>query len=140
MKDHGSPLYALDRETLIAKGRNFLSAFEECHSAIQPFYAVKSNNHPEVARTLVDLGYGLDVSSGLELEMALECGAKEIIFSGPGKVDDEIDLAVKYSDRVTLLLDSFAELVGSLKSHQRVTVLALDHRTGNTGYLQVVVQ
>jgi diaminopimelate decarboxylase len=109
-KDHGSPLYALDREALIAKGRQFLTAFAGCHTAIQPYYAVKSNNHPDIARTLVGLGYGLDVSSGLELEMALECSAKEIIFSGPGKVDDEIDLAVRHSDRVTLLLDSFAEL------------------------------
>jgi diaminopimelate decarboxylase len=75
VKNHGSPLYALDRETLIAKGRQFLSVFAGCHSAVQPYYAVKSNNHPEIARTLVGLGFGLDVSSGLELEMALECGA-----------------------------------------------------------------
>jgi serine protease Do len=37
-------------------------------------------------------------------------------------------------------LDSFAELVGTLKPNQRVTLLALDHRTGNTGYLQVKVK
>lgn len=110
MKDHGSPLYALDREALIAKGRQFLSVFAGCHPEVKPYYAVKSNNHPEIAHTLVGLGYGLDVSSGLELEMALECDAAEIIFSGPGKVDAEIELAVSHSDRVTLLLDSLAEL------------------------------
>ena len=110
VKDHGSPLYALDREALIAQGRHFLSAFRDCHSEIQPYYAVKSNNHPEIARTLVGLGYGLDVSSGLELEMALECGATAIMFSGPGKLDDELELAVKHRACVTILLDSFAEL------------------------------
>ena len=126
MKDHGSPLYALDREALIAKGRQFLSVFAGCHSKVQPYYAVKSNNHPEIARTLVALGYGLDVSSGLELEMALECGAAEIIFSGPGKVESELDLAVRHSDRVTLLLDSFAELerVEGIAAKRRATIRA----------------
>jgi len=126
VKNHGSPLYALDRETLIAKGRQFFSVFAGSHSAVQPYYAVKSNNHPEIARTLIDLGYGLDVSSGLELEMALECGAGAIIFSGPGKVDAELDLAVNHSDRVTLLLDSFAELerVEQIAAKRRATVRA----------------
>ena len=126
VKNHGSPLYALDRETLIAKGRQFSSVFAGCHSSVQPYYAVKSNNHPEIARTLIGLGYGLDVSSGLELEMALQCGAAAIIFSGPGKVDDELDLAVSHPDRVILLLDSFAELerVERIAAKRRVTMRA----------------
>jgi diaminopimelate decarboxylase len=126
VKNHGSPLYALDLETLTAKGRQFLSVFAGCHSAVRPYYAVKSNNHPEIARTLVGLGFGLDVSSGLELEMALECGAGAIIFSGPGKVDDELDLAVSHPDSVTLLLDSFAELdrVERMAAKRRATIRA----------------
>ena len=35
VKNHGSPLYAFDREALIAKGRQFLSVFAGCHSAVR---------------------------------------------------------------------------------------------------------
>ena len=50
------------------------------------------------------------MSSGLELKTALDLNAKEIIFSGPGKTPRELDLAVRNSSRVTVLLDSFGEL------------------------------
>jgi diaminopimelate decarboxylase len=109
-RDQGSPLYALDREALVDAGQAFLAAFRERFPTVRPFYAVKSNNHPEIARTLVREGFGLDVSSGLELQMALDCGAAAIIFSGPGKTDDELRRAVSQADRVTVMLDSFGEL------------------------------
>jgi len=109
-RDHSSPLYALDREALVVKARAFLAVFRERFPTVQPFYAVKSNNHPEIARTLTGEGYGLDVSSGEELQMALDGGAAAIIFSGPGKTDDELRLAVRQADRVTVMLDSFGEL------------------------------
>ena len=37
-------------------------------------------------------------------------------------------------------LDSYVELVGSLKPDQKVTILALDHRTGNTGNILAMVK
>jgi serine protease Do len=37
-------------------------------------------------------------------------------------------------------LETFVNLVSSLKPNQQITLLALDHRTGNTGYVQVVVR
>jgi len=110
VRGHGSPLYALDKSSLIARGREFLGVFREKFSDCQPYYAVKSNNHPEIARILVGEGYGLDVSSGEELQTALDCGATAIIFSGPGKVDSELELAVENSGSVTVMLDSLGEL------------------------------
>jgi len=74
------------------------------------YYAVKSNNHPDVARTMLEAGFGLDVSSGLELEMALSIGARDIVFSGPGKTNAELQLAAAQADRVTVLIDSPGEL------------------------------
>jgi len=107
---HGSPVYVLDKSALISRAREFISVF----GAVSPrngfFYAVKSNNCPQVAAILVGEGFGLDVSSGLELQMALECGAEAIIFSGPGKTEAELELGVKHSEFVTILLDSFGEL------------------------------
>jgi S1-C subfamily serine protease len=37
-------------------------------------------------------------------------------------------------------LDNFAELVSSLKKNQRITLLALDGKSGKTGYIQVVAR
>jgi serine protease Do len=37
-------------------------------------------------------------------------------------------------------VDSFVELVNSLQPGQEVTLLAVDHRSGQSGYLQVVVR
>jgi len=77
---------------------------------LKVYYALKSNSHPLIATTLINEGIGLDVSSGLELETALDYGAKSIVFSGPGKRQDELQLAVTHADSVTILLDSFGEL------------------------------
>ena len=105
-----TPLFAIDSKALAARATEFRDTFTDALPSARFFYAVKSNNHPEIARQLVTLGYGLDVSSGVELEMALECGAHQIVFSGPGKTDDELELAVKHVRRVTVLIDSFGEL------------------------------
>lgn len=110
IKSDGSPLYVIDSEALINKAQKFRNAFAKVLPDLRIYYALKSNSHPTIATALVKEGLGLDVSSGLELETALKCGAKDIVFSGPGKGADELALAVENSDRVTVLLDSFSEL------------------------------
>ncbi len=107
---HGSPLYVLETQVLRDRAEQVLSAFRQELPAVRVYYAVKSNNCPLIARTLVEAGVGLDVSSGSELELALDCGAQDILFSGPGKTRPELSLAVAHRDCVTVLLDSFAEL------------------------------
>ena len=109
-RDHGSPLYVLEEAVLLERAEQFLAAFRSVLPQAQAYYAVKSNNCPQVASALVAAGLGLDVSSGCELEMALRCGANDIVFSGPGKTDGELRLAVQHADRVKVLMDSFAEL------------------------------
>jgi len=104
------PLYVLERSVLTERAKQFRDAFRHHLVDMGFYYAVKSNNHPEVSRTLLQAGMGLDVSSGPELEMALELGAADIIFSGPGKTDAELHLAVSAAERVTILIDSFGEL------------------------------
>jgi diaminopimelate decarboxylase len=110
VQNHGTPLYVYDRSAFQRRIREFVSAFEDSPSVVHVFYAVKSNNHPLIAETAVKAGLGLDVSSGLELEMAIRCKCHKILFSGPGKTLDELRLATDYADRVTVLVDSFGEL------------------------------
>lgn len=108
--EHGSPLYVFEPEVLSSRAEKFTSAFRKELPDIGVYYAIKSNNHPIVAQTLVEHGLGLDVSSGLELQIALDTGTGDIVFSGPGKAEHELTLAVEHNQRVTILLDSFAEL------------------------------
>jgi diaminopimelate decarboxylase len=95
---------------LTARALQLQKAFLNFLPSVAFYYAVKSNNHPDVARILLEANFGLDVSSGLELEMALDIGARDIVFSGPGKTDAELQLAVAHSDQVVILMDSFGEL------------------------------
>jgi diaminopimelate decarboxylase len=105
-----TPLYVIDKAALIMQAEKFRETFKTAIPDLKIFYAVKSNSHPLISATLLKEGLGLDVSSGLELEFALNLGAEEIVFSGPGKSRQELSLAVDNADRVTVLLDSFAEL------------------------------
>ncbi|PKK82332.1 MAG: decarboxylase [candidate division Zixibacteria bacterium HGW-Zixibacteria-1] len=108
---YGSPLYIIDSRALQSRARNFTATFRKHLPEISVYYAVKSNNHPEIMKRLADEGLGLDVSSGIELNMALETSASDIVFSGPGKTDKELSSAVDNSERVIVLIDSFGELV-----------------------------
>jgi len=123
---HGSPLYVLEPDMLVRQAQAFQSAF--CAKLTDPgfFFAVKSNNCPEVAKTLVPCGFGLDVSSGEELAMALATDAETIVFSGPGKTAEELALAVANHDRVTVLIDSLGEMerLEAVAAAAQATVLA----------------
>jgi len=107
---HGSPLWILESSVLKENATRFAAAFNRFFDRTAFYFAMKSNNHPQVSATLVESGFGLDVSSGQELKLALDLNATDIIFSGPGKTTEELALAILHRDRVTLLLDSFGEL------------------------------
>jgi diaminopimelate decarboxylase len=109
-RKHDTPLYVFDEGALCDRSGRFRATFEKEISDFKAFFAMKSNNHPAVSGRLVDLGLGLDVSSGLELEVALDTGCRTILFSGPGKMQAELEMACENRDRVTLLIDSFGEL------------------------------
>jgi diaminopimelate decarboxylase len=110
VQSHDSPLYLLDTAALKAKAARLKAAFDREFSSTGYYYAVKSNNHPDVSRILLSCGFGLDVSSGPELKMALGVGAGDIVFSGPGKADQELLLAVNHAESVVVLIDSPGEL------------------------------
>ena len=107
---HGTPVYLFDESVLLQRAEHFTTAFSKEIPGLRSFFAMKSNNHPAVAESLVKFGLGLDVSSGLELETALGTGCQHILFSGPGKTEAELDLAVANAEAVTVLIDSFGEL------------------------------
>lgn len=105
-----SPCYLFEKDMIGEKIQAFRRAFEYRIPETGFYYAVKSNNCEDVAKAVLEAGLGLDVSSGLELSMALDMDATDIVFSGPGKTNDELAMAVSNNDRVVVLMDSFGEL------------------------------
>jgi serine protease Do len=49
------------------------------------------------------------------------------------------DILLAINDQIIENVDNLVELVGVLQPEQRITILALDHRSGNTGHVQVVI-
>jgi diaminopimelate decarboxylase len=105
-----TPQYFFDEPALSSSLSTFHEAFSRRFNRFRLFYAVKSNSFSGISKHVVAKGHGLDVSSGHELSSALDLGCERIIFSGPGKTDSELRLAVAHADKVTLLLDSRGEL------------------------------
>lgn len=118
-KNGRKPLRIFDKVSLLSHAETFKNAFEHELSDCGFYYAVKCNNYPEVSRAAVSCGYGLDVSSGDELQLALSLSAGKIEFSGPGKTEAELDLAASHAGSVTVLLDSFSELDALAKAAER---------------------
>jgi len=50
------------------------------------------------------------------------------------------DMILEINGQAITGIESFVELVGSLKPHQRVTLLAVDHKSGNAGAVQVTLR
>ncbi len=105
-----TPQYFFDEPCLTEMTARFIESFSRHLSRYRVFYAMKSNSFAGICRRVVAEGLGLDVSSGFELAKALSLDCQEIIFSGPGKTDEELRLAVRHRSRVTLLMDSLGEL------------------------------
>jgi len=119
---HGTPCYLFDREEMDQGVLEFKNAFRTHLPRSKIYYAIKSNPHPLVVKNALHHGLGLDASSERELKMALDLGAQDILFTGPGKTQKELILALDHADRVTLNLDSFGEL-------EKVGALALQKNT-----------
>ena len=60
-------------------------------------FSVKANSNIQILKILKSLGSGADVVSGGELLKVLKSGIRpnKIVFSGVGKTDDELRLAIK---------------------------------------------
>lgn len=107
---HQTPFYAFDELALREAAQTYRDAFEKSLPLSRHFYAVKVNHYPELLRILFAMGFGADVSSARELQLALAAGAKEIVFSGPGKTVSELTAAVSHHQQVIINIDSFGEL------------------------------
>ena len=90
----GTPLYAYSAPAIRGRVRALQAALQGFDAGI--CYAVKANGNGAVLRLLAEEGAGADIVSGGELQRALLAGipAQRIVFSGVGKTDAEIAMAL----------------------------------------------
>lgn len=108
---HRTPYYVFDRQNLRDSLVRFSQAFKKYIPDIGMYYAVKTNHYHELLREVVQHGYGLDVSSVRELQLAQDAGCQDLVFTGPGKtVSDIAHMISAYGETALLNMDSFGEL------------------------------
>ena len=94
-KRHKTPFYCYS----LAQLKNNFHFFNTAFKSIKPLvcFSVKSNSNTNLLRELKKMGSGADVVSGGELLKAIKAGIKrkKIVFSGVGKTEDEIKLAIE---------------------------------------------
>lgn len=109
--EYRTPLHVVNRARLIADFERFRSSFKSLYPNVEIAYSYKTNPLPGVLRELHAAGALAEVISHFELWLALELGVapERIIFNGPGKTRDAIDLAV--NRRIGMInVDGFGEI------------------------------
>ena len=123
LKKHKTPFYIYSENQIIANFLKFKNTFKKTNPLI--CFAAKSNSNLNILKVLGKLGAGADVVSGGELLKALKAGikAKKIVFSGVGKTEEELKIAI---NKNILLIncesESEAKLVNSLAKKLRKKV------------------
>ncbi len=123
LKKQKTPFYIYSENQIITNFLKFKNTFKKTNPLI--CFAAKSNSNLNILRILGRSGAGADVVSGGELLKALKAGikAKKIVFSGVGKTEEELKIAI---NKNILLIncesESEAKLVNSLAKKLRKKV------------------
>lgn len=123
---HGTPLAVVDAERQRATAARFLAQPAD-GPRFDTFYSYKSNPVPAVLKLLDECGIGAEVTSELELRLALDLGVepRRIIMNGPGWSRAAMELAVQHDLYVMNLnhremLDEFAEVARAAGRRPRI--------------------
>jgi len=94
LKNNKTPFYLYSENQIINNYLKFKKTFKKTDPIV--CFAAKSNSNVSILKVLGKLGAGADVVSGGELLKALKAGIKssKIVFSGVGKTEDELEIAI----------------------------------------------
>lgn len=89
-----TPFYLYDKEEIISHANLLKRTIFE---GAQLFFSMKANPRREIIECLLEQGCGVEVASANELKMAITvgCDPQNIVFTGPGKGIDELEMAVE---------------------------------------------
>ena len=125
LKKNKTPFYIYSESQIVSNYLNFIKVFKKTNPLV--CFAAKSNSNVKILKILGKQGAGADVVSGGELLKALKAGikAKKIVFSGVGKTEEELKIAI--SKKILLInceSESEAKLINSLakKSKKKVAI------------------
>ena len=128
-REHGTPLFIIDHKVL----RETYLQFKKYLPRVQAYYAVKSNPHPELVKTLYKLGASFDVASMPEFEVVhdnikkLPAKARQdfiwdkIIYANPIKAIETLEALDQY--KILLTYDNIEE-VKKIKKHAPIPALS----------------
>lgn len=90
----GTPLYVYSEAALLGNFDRFKRGLGGLPAKV--YYSVKANSNLAILRLLADAGAGFDIVSGGELVRLQKINAdiSQVVFSGVGKTQDEIDSAL----------------------------------------------
>lgn len=91
-----TPYYSYDRE-LLSRTLSAALRASELIADSHIHFALKANSNPAILGIIAASGIGADCVSGGEIRLALNAGfrAADIVYSGVGKTDDELALAIE---------------------------------------------
>jgi len=134
-KKYVTPFYCYSLSQL----KNNFYSFSNAFKSIKPLicFSVKSNSNTALLRELKKIGSGADVVSAGELLKATKAGinSKKIVFSGVGKTEEEIKLAIR---KGVLLINmeskSEANLINNIsKKMNKITTVGIRLNPDITG-------
>lgn len=109
-QQHEDPLalFIYDLDALKQHVTQVMAALPE---GVELYYAIKANSEPQILATVAPLVHGLEISSGGEIERLQACPTvKPFIFSGPGKLDSDLRLALQHQVEA-IHIESLNEIV-----------------------------
>lgn len=123
VEQYGTPLYVYDGDAIAARYRQLRAGLPP---EVEIYYSLKANPNVSVCALLGREGAGTEVSSLAELETARWAGvaARDTIFLGPGKSDEELRACVA-SRPLAVIVESLQELA-ALERHAAAARQPLD--------------
>ena len=123
-KKNKTPFYLYSAKQIKENYLNFTKIFRNINPLM--CFAAKANTNLTIMRMLGKLGSGADVVSGGELLKALKAGIKanKIVFSGVGKTEEELKLAIRKkillinveSESEAILIDKIGKKINKVVS------------------------
>src|SRR5215472_12801003 len=106
-REHGTPLYVYDEETVRARCREYVAAMGDRGEVL---YSAKAFASPGFLKVVASEGLGLDVVSAGELALALAagCAGESLHLLGNNKSVE--DVAAAWDARAALVIDGFHDL------------------------------
>ena len=122
-KEFGTPTYVYSKNTLIQTFESFKKGLLKTDHLI--CFAVKANSNIAILNLFANLGAGFDIVSGGELERVIYAGGdpQKIVFSGVGKTESEIVVALK-ANILCFNVESRSELIRIQEVAEKINIRA----------------